>query len=63
MEIIIMLVVVLASYALGRLLARFFFGFVFDKLAEINIHLAMGYLVLMLVLLIVALVYAVIQIL
>ena len=62
MDIIIMFIVVLASYALGKLLARFFFGFVFDKLAEINIHLAMSYLVLMLVILIVALVYMVIRI-
>lgn len=62
MYIISLFIVALASYALGKILARFFFGFVFDLIAERNIHLAMLYLVCLLALMIVTLIYMAIRI-
>lgn len=59
MYIISMFIVVLGSYALGWVLAQFFFGFVFDLIAERNVRLAILYLVVLLILLIAALVYVV----
>lgn len=61
MEIISTLIVGLASYTLGRVLAKFFFGFIFDWLAERNIHVAMAYSVLLLLLMIGTLVYILIR--
>lgn len=61
MEVISIFIVALASYTLGRVLAKFFFGFVFDWLAERNIHVAMAYLVSLLLLMIGTLVYMLIR--
>lgn len=61
MYIISMFIVVLGSYALGWVLAQFLFGFVFDLIAERNVHLAILYLVVLVALLIVALVYMLIR--
>lgn len=59
MYIISLFIVVLVSYALGWVLAEFFFGFVFERIAERNVHLAILYLVVSVALLIAVLVYAV----
>lgn len=61
MYIISLFIVVLVSYALGWVLAEFFFGFVFERIAERNVHLAILYLVVLVALLIVALVYMLIR--
>lgn len=58
MYIISMFIVVLGSYSLGWVLANFF-GFVFERIAERNVRLAILYLVVLLILLIAALVYVV----
>lgn len=60
MYIISLFIVVLGSYALGWVLANFF-GFVFERIAERNVHLAILYLVVLVALLIVALVYMLIR--
>lgn len=61
MEIISLLVIGLASYVLGKVLARLLFGYVFEWIEKRNEHVAMAYLVLLLLLLIATLVYMVIR--
>lgn len=57
MEILYMFMLALGTYSLGRLLAKFLLGFVFDWIEERNVHLAMAYLVFIFVLIISAIVY------
>lgn len=61
MEIISLLVIGLASYVVGKVLARLLFGYVFEWIEKRNEHLTMAYLVLLLLLLIATLVYMVIR--
>lgn len=56
MYIISLFIVVLVSYALGWVLSNFF-CFVFERIAERNVHLAILYLVVLVALLIAVLVY------
>lgn len=61
MEIISLLFIGLASYVLCKVLARFLLGYVLEWIEKRNEHLAMAYLVLLLLLLIGTLIYMVIR--